>query len=62
VSKRHLILLAILILIVGVTLGRYALRRDPPPAASAGTSSAQDGAAQAASRAMTFTQPKAPAR
>jgi hypothetical protein len=62
VSKRHLILLAILILIVGVAIGRYALRRDPPAAGSAGTSGAQDDAAQAASRAMTFTQPKASAR
>jgi len=60
-----LILIAILTLVVGVVVGRYALPRGDAPAisgeAGAGAGAGQEDPDKAASRAMTFTQPKAPA-
>lgn len=58
-SKRSLILGAVVILIVGVAIGRYALT---PLISPSTPTSSQIEAAQSASRAMTFTQPKAPAK
>ncbi len=60
-SRRTLILIVLLVLVAGIAIGRYALPPHPAPAVSAGTRGAQDAAAKAASRAMTFTQPKSPA-
>jgi hypothetical protein len=62
-SVRALILVVIVAVIVGVAVGRYALPRGDSPAISggAGAGAGQDDPAKAASRAMTFTQPKAPA-
>ena len=48
-------------LAIGVAVGHYALPRSLTPAASeASANGGEDDAARAASRAMTFTQPKAP--
>jgi hypothetical protein len=60
-SKRTLILVAVA---AGIAFaaGRYALVRAPGPSAERGARAQQDEAAKAASRAMTFTQPKAPAQ
>jgi hypothetical protein len=62
-SVRAVILVVIVALIIGVAVGRYALPRGDAPAISggAGAGAGQDDPAKAASRAMTFTQPKAPA-
>ncbi|KQW18079.1 hypothetical protein ASC80_21835 [Afipia sp. Root123D2] len=60
-SRRTLILIVLLVLVAGIAIGRYVLGPARAPAVSAGTRGAQDAAANAASRAMTFTQPKAPA-
>jgi len=64
-SVRTVILVAIVAVIVGVVVGRYALPRGEAPAISAGAGAeagaGQEDTAKAASRAMTFTQPKAPA-
>jgi hypothetical protein len=60
-SVRALILVAIVALIVGVAVGHYALPRGDAPAISGGAGAGQEDPAKAASRAMTFTQPKAPA-
>jgi hypothetical protein len=60
-SNRIAILGAIAAIVV-VAIGRYAFNRAPAPAAGTSVTSAQDQAAKAASRAMTFTQPKAPAQ
>jgi hypothetical protein len=62
VSRRTLIFIAILALVVSIAIGRYALPPTPASGIHAGTTGAQDDAAKAASRAMTFTQPKAPAQ
>ena len=59
-SRRTLILIALFALIAGIAIGRYALAPNPAPAVSARGTGAQDGVEKAASRAMTFTQPKAP--
>jgi hypothetical protein len=61
-SMRALILVVIVALIVGVAIGRYALPPNPTPSIRAGATGAEDDAAKAASRAMTFTQPKAAAQ
>ena len=58
-SKRGMILVAILAA-GAIVIGRHVLMRSPVPAASIGTPDGQNAAAKAASRAMTFTQPKAP--
>lgn len=60
-SKRALIFVVIVAIGVGVAIGYYGLPRRHAPAISAGAIGGQDDAAKAASRAMTFTQPKAPA-
>jgi hypothetical protein len=64
-SVRTAILIAIVAVIAGVLVGRYALPRGDAPAigtgAGAGAGLEQDDPAKAASRAMIFTQPKAPA-
>jgi hypothetical protein len=60
-SVRALILVAIVALIVGVAVGHYALPRGDAPAISGGAGAGREDTAKAASRAMTFTQPKAPA-
>jgi hypothetical protein len=60
VSRRTLILIALLALVAGIAIGRYALPPNPAHDIRAGATGAQDDAAKAASRAMTFTQPKAP--
>jgi hypothetical protein len=61
VSKRSLILIVIAAAIA-FAIGRYALVRAPGPSRDVGVPAQQDEAAKAASRAMTFTQPKAPAQ
>ena len=63
-SKRIAILVAIAAIaaIAVGAIGRYAFNRALASAAGTGVASAQDQAAKAASRAMTFTQPKAPAQ
>lgn len=60
-SVRALILVLVA-LIIGVAVGHYALPRGQTPALSAraGADGGRDDPAKAASRAMTFTQPKAP--
>ncbi|CEG10526.1 hypothetical protein G8O24_09545 [Bradyrhizobium sp. INPA01-394B] len=60
-SKAIVIATAVVALAVGVAVGRYALRPSSWPATStAETSPNRNDAAESASRAMTFTQPKAP--
>ncbi len=61
-SVRALVLVVIVALIVGVAVGRYALPPTPASGLRAGASGAKNDAAKAVSRAMTFTQPKAPAQ
>ncbi|MEH6952908.1 hypothetical protein V4R08_16830 (plasmid) [Nitrobacter sp. NHB1] len=60
-SKRSLILVAAAAAIA-FAVGSYTLMRTPGPLAKVGARAQQDEAAKAASRAMTFTQPKAPAQ
>jgi len=60
-SKRSLILVTVAAAIA-VAVGRYGLVRAPGPPAELGAPAQQDDGAKAASRAMTFTQPKAPAQ
>jgi len=63
VSKRAAIVIAVIALAIGLFAGRFLLSRPPSPVASnPGGQSASDDAAAAASRAMTFTQPKAPTK
>jgi len=62
VSRRTLILIAILALVGGIAIGRYALPPTPASGLRAGASGAENDAAKAASRPMTFSQPKAPAQ
>jgi hypothetical protein len=61
-SKTTVIAIAVLAAVAGIVIGRYALRAEAPPTATASQPSPQDSAAESASRAMTFTQPKAPAK
>ncbi len=61
-SKTSVIVIAIVAAAVGVAVGRYALRPAAPPFAAALQPTPQGSAAESASRAMTFTQPKAPAK
>jgi hypothetical protein len=60
--SKHIAFLVAIAAISVVAIGRYALNRAPASAAGTSVTSAQDQAAKAASRAMTFTQPKAPAQ
>ncbi|MEW6439149.1 MULTISPECIES: hypothetical protein [Nitrobacteraceae] len=60
-SKRIAILVAI-VAIAAVFISRYGFNRAPAPAVGVSATSAQGEAAKAASRAMTFTQPKASAQ
>jgi hypothetical protein len=60
-SKRSLILAAVAAAIA-YAAGRYALVQGPRQSAEPSARAQQDDAAKAASRAMTFTQPKAPAQ
>jgi hypothetical protein len=63
VSKRAAIVIAVIALAIGLFAGRFLLSRPPSPVASnPGGQGASDDAAASASRAMTFTQPKAPAK
>lgn len=57
-------ILVVVALIIGVAVGHYALPRSQTLALSAGTGAdgGGDDPAKAASRAMTFTQPKASVR
>lgn len=59
-SKLALIIVAIVAIGVGVAIGYYGLPQRHAPAIASGAIGSQDDAAKAASRAMTFTQPKAP--
>ncbi|CAH1662857.1 MULTISPECIES: hypothetical protein [Hyphomicrobiales] len=62
-TKTIVIAIAVVALAAGIAIGRFALKAPTPAATSAAeTTPKQDGAAEAASRAMTFTQPKAPTR
>jgi hypothetical protein len=61
-SKTTVIAIAVLAAVAGIAISRYALRAEAPPAATASQPSLKDSAAESASRAMTFTQPKAPAK
>jgi hypothetical protein len=61
VSKRNLILV-VAAAAIAFAVGRYALVRASRPSADVGARAQQDEAAKAASRAMTFSQPKAPAQ
>ena len=57
------ITIIVVALAVGIAIGRFALHAPISSATSAAdTTVNQDQAAEAASRAMTFTQPKAPSR
>lgn len=60
-SKRNLVFVAVAAAIA-FAAWRYALVQTPRPSAELGARAQQDEAAKAASRAMTFTQPKAPSR
>lgn len=62
-SVRILILVVIVALVVGVAVGHYAVPRGDAPAlnSEAAAGAGPEDPAKAASRAMTFTQPKAPA-
>jgi len=61
--KILVIAIAVVALAAGIAIGRFALHAPTSPATNAAESSPkQDGAAESASRAMTFTQPKAPTR
>ncbi|MBR1041122.1 hypothetical protein JQ593_18680 [Bradyrhizobium viridifuturi] len=63
-SKRAAIVIAVIALAIGLFAGRFLLSRPPSPVASnpGGQSASDDDAAASASRAMTFTQPKAPTK
>jgi hypothetical protein len=61
-SKTTVIAIIIVAVVVGVAVGRYALRPAAPLPATASQPTPQDSAAESASRAMTFTQPKAPGK
>lgn len=61
-SKATVIVIAVVAAVIGIFVGRYALRAFSPPATTASAPSPQGSAAESASRAMTFTQPKAPAQ
>jgi hypothetical protein len=61
VSNRSLVLV-IVAAAIAFAAGRYALVRAPGPSTEVGARAQQDEAAKAASRAMTFTQPKATAQ
>jgi hypothetical protein len=62
-SPRLVVIAIVVALIVGLVAGRSFLS-SPPQSATANPNAAAptDDAAAAASRAMTFTQPKAPAK
>lgn len=62
-SVRILILVVIVALVIGVAVGHYAVPPGDAPAINgeAAAGAGQEDLAKAASRAMTFTQPKAPA-
>lgn len=60
-SKRNLILVAVAAAIA-FAAWRYVLVQPPQSSAERGAPAQQDDAAKAASRAMTFTQPKAPSQ
>jgi hypothetical protein len=62
VSKRARIFIVIIAISAGVAIGYYGLARSQAPATNAEATGGQDDAAKAASRAMTFMQPKAPAQ
>lgn len=62
-SRKVLILTTLVVVVASVLFGRYVLAPASQPATRAvEQSAAQDGAAESASRAMTFTEPKAPAK
>lgn len=60
-SKRNLSLIIVLA-VAAFAIGRLVVSRDPTQSTEPGSPADQSEAAKAASRAMTFTQPKAPAQ
>jgi predicted transporter len=62
VSKRALIVIVVVAISVGIMIGYCALPQRHALAISARDTGGHDDAAKAASRAMTFMQPKAPAQ
>ncbi|SCB50209.1 hypothetical protein GA0061103_0780 [Rhizobium multihospitium] len=58
-SPRFVVVAIVVALVIGLVAGR-ALFTSPHPRPTHPEAAAQDDAAAAASRAMTFTQPKAP--
>ncbi len=61
-SKTMVIVIAVVVVILAIAIGGYESRHAPRPAATANQSTQHDSAAESASRAMTFTQPKAPTK
>lgn len=61
-SPRFIAIAIVVALAVGFIAGRAYLSSDHPSPTNNPSAAAQDDAAAAASRAMTFTQPKAPAK
>jgi hypothetical protein len=63
ISKCAALVIAVIASAIGLFTGRFLLARPPFPVArdAAGGDESYDDAAASASRAMTFTQPKAPA-
>jgi hypothetical protein len=61
-SKSLIILIVAVAVAAGILIGRYAIHPSTPQARSVAGQGRQDqkGAAAAASRAMTFTQPRMP--
>lgn len=61
-SPRFIAVAIVIALVVGFAAGRAYFSSDHPSPTDNPSAAAQDDAAAAASRAMTFTQPKAPAK
>jgi hypothetical protein len=61
-SPRFVVVAIVVALAVGLVAGRAIFNSPHPSPINNPTAAAQDDAAAAASRAMTFTQPKAPAK
>ena len=61
-SPRSVAIAIVIALVVGIVAGRAYFSSGQPSPTNNPSAAAQDDAAAAASRAMTFTQPKAPAK
>lgn len=61
-SPRFIAIAIVIALVIGFAAGRVYFSSDHPSPTNNPSAAAQDDAAAAASRAMTFTQPKAPAK